>query len=267
MQCIVINLDRSTDRLKEIAEEFERVDVRFIRLSAVDGRALSPEDMERLTPATSLWPHAITPSELGCYLSHRKCLEIIANGKEEYGAVFEDDVSFSPHIGRLLKDESWIPPSADLVKLETTSKTVLVGKLSEIADTHIRIGRLLSIHLCTGGYIISRSAAQKVLSLMEQVLVPIDNLIFDPNYDCFHSLKIYQVSPAVCIQRRRLGEHQESLIQLERRTQRTKRKGFAKLVKEVQRPFQKCARAMRGVFINVFTDQHWKPVKFDNKAR
>lgn len=264
MQCIVINLDRSTGRLQEIAAEFERIGVPFTRLSAVDGRTLSPADMERLIPATSLWPHAITPSELGCYLSHRKCLEIIAGGEGKYGAIFEDDVSFSPHIERLLKDTSWIPASADLVKLETTGKTVHLGELSQIADSHIRVGRLLSIHLCTGGYIISRSAAQKILSLMEQALVPIDNLIFDPNYDCFHSLKIYQVSPAVCIQRRRLGQHQTSLIQQERRTQRTKRKGFAKLARETQRPIQKCARAMRGVFINIFTNQHWRPVKFDN---
>ena len=112
----LINLDRSFNRLGQMAVRFSELGVAFERVEAIDGETLGTDAIS----AVRLHVRGLLPlsaSEVGCFLSHRKCWELIANGQQTHGCIFEDDILFSNRLSRFLSNSHWIPKDADVVKL------------------------------------------------------------------------------------------------------------------------------------------------------
>lgn len=193
MKCLVINLDRSIDRLVEITTEFARIGVSFERIAAVDARSDSLS-----FPAL---PH-LTKAEIACFLSHRKCWQIIADGADQYVAIFEDDAVLKGDAGPLLSNHDWVPPDADIIKLETMFGQVRLGRIASIGNGHA-VARLVGEHLGTAGYVISKGAAQRLLHRIKHLKEPIDLTLFSPNSFIFAINKTYQLVPALCVQSHR----------------------------------------------------------------
>ena len=92
----IINLDRDTERWRNIQRQFqggvksaEKKNIH--RLPAVYGKALSPKDLQ--TNATLLARAFCTPGMIGCYLSHRTFWQSVAEESTTvpYQIVLEDD--------------------------------------------------------------------------------------------------------------------------------------------------------------------------------
>ena len=190
MKCLVINLDRSTDRLIHVTSEFGRIGTTFERVPAVDA---SKEALNFPSAAH------LTKPEIACFLSHRKCWQIIVDGSDQYSAVFEDDVVFRSDAGPFLSDDNWVPRDADIVKVETFFGQVRLARLSSIGNGH-SIGRLVGEHLGTAGYVISKVAAQKLLQRTTHLKEPVDLALFSPNSMTCARNTTYQVTPALCAQ-------------------------------------------------------------------
>lgn len=199
MKLYVINLDRSKDRLEHISKIFKDENLNFNRVSAVDGRALEEDEFQRLTTKRN-WPKALTRTEVGCFLSHRKCLQLIAEGNDPYGAIFEDDIALSPNAAVFLKNWDWIPENTDIVKIDTAQTPCVVGPISKTLEKGYHLAPLLNKHYCTGGYIISKSAAQKLYELTALVTAPIDEIYFNPECAIMPLLHIEQMVPAITVQ-------------------------------------------------------------------
>lgn len=263
MKCYLINLDQSIDRLQQMEREFGRYGLTFTRIAAVDGRLLSPEELEAVTAPMRRWEIPMPPGEIGCFLSHRKCLEIIANGEDEFAAVFEDDIVLSNQSQNLLSSSDWIPADADIIKVETFNTVILLGESNKIQGTDCKYARLLSKHLCTGGYIVSRHAAKRILTFMDQISIPVDNLIFDPTYEMFATLNIYQVYPALCKQQGFI-----SLIEAERKTLRRqykRRPSFSGLViREIVRSYNRSSHILSPskLWTRLTSKKRWMRVHF-----
>ncbi len=263
MKCYVINLDRSADRLAHIQQEFARADVPFTRVEAVDGRLLTQEQLDALVDPVQRWEIRIPPSEIGCFLSHRKCLEIVATGQDAYGAIFEDDIALTHHARRLLTSADWIPEGADVVKLDTFKTVVLLDNFRKIPDSACQVARLYTKHLCCGGYIVSREAARRILQRMDTISVPVDNLIFDPAYELFSDLQIHQVTPALCAQ---IGL--ASLIEADRKQER--RRVIARpslpalIVREIARSYRRSSHILSPskLWTRLTTSKRWTKVPF-----
>jgi len=198
IKCHVINLDRSPDRLRHVARIFSELGLGFERVAAVDGGSLSDEEYQHLTSRLR-WPRELSRNEVGCFLSHRQCLRLIAEGDAPWGAVFEDDIEISPHIRCLLKDASWIPEGVDIVKLDTTNKRCTAGRprlITAGSGAPYRLGRLLSTHYGTGGYIVSKQCAKKLCTHMEYVRAPVDVVYFKPDFGLLRELNVQQMIPA-----------------------------------------------------------------------
>lgn len=103
MKCYLINLDRSVDRLSKMQSQFDSINISFTRVSGVDGKLLTAEQLAQITDAVQRWEIPLPASEIGCFLSHRKCIELIANGDDEYAAIFEDDVTLSAASAQFLR--------------------------------------------------------------------------------------------------------------------------------------------------------------------
>lgn len=244
----VINLDRSPDRLALMRETFAFLGLPFERLPAVEGAKLAPEEREAFLAGRGA--HLWLPGEIGCLLSHLAFWRRVATGTAPYAAVFEDDVRLSPHLPALLRDSGWVPPDADIVKLETSDQKIAVGGAWHAIDERFGARRLQSQHLRTAGYIVSRTAAQRLIDAFPQMAGPIDLVLFDPALPLFSSLTIYQLIPAVCRQiahtaddadRERIG----SVIQMDKAEQKATHKVrlplHRKVVREVLRPFRRRA--------------------------
>lgn len=263
MKCYLINLDRSPDRLEQMKAEFERLGLTFDRVPAVDGRLLSQEEIDAVTPSVRRWEIPIPPGEIGCFLSHRKCFEIIANGEDEYAAVFEDDIALSSQAQKVLSNCNWIPADADIIKVETFRTVILIDTPVEITGTKYKYARLLSKHLCTGGYIVSRNAARRMLAFMDQVSVPVDNLMFDPAYEMFANFKIYQVYPALCKQ---MGF--DSLIEADRKELRReyKKRPFlpGRIIREIKRFYNRSSHILSPAkqWTRLTSKKRWMRVQF-----
>ncbi|MDM7852774.1 glycosyltransferase family 25 protein [Pseudochrobactrum kiredjianiae] len=263
MKCYLINLDRSKDRLAQMDVEFGRLGLSFTRVAAVDGRLLSQGELDAVTAPVRRWEIPMPPGEIGCFLSHKKCLEIIAQGEDDYAAVFEDDIVLSGQAQKILSDSDWIPADADLIKIETFNSVILLGESKKIQGTDCKYARLLSKHLCTGGYIVSRSAAKRMLQFMQQISVPVDNLMFDPQYEMFSSLNIYQIYPAICKQ---MGF--ESLIEADRKTLRKQykhRPSFPGLVvREIVRSYNRSSHILSPtkLWTRITSKKRWLRVSF-----
>lgn len=206
MKCLVINLDRSTDRLDRVTSEFARIGIAFERVPAIDA-SKGPLNI----PAA---PH-LTKPEIACFLSHRKCWEIIADGADQHVAVFEDDVVFRCDASLFLSGDSWVPLDADIVKVETFFGHVRLARLFSLGNGH-SLGRLVGEHLGTAGYVISKRAAQKLLVRTAHLKEPVDLALFSPNSMICARNTTYQVTPALCVQQQFLsGQNMApSLIQM-----------------------------------------------------
>ena len=180
MKCLVINLDRSPDRLAHITAEFARIGVAFERIVAIDAR--DHPDLV-LQPQHAMYAiRHLSRSEIACMHSHRACWSIIARDDAPYGAIFEDDMVFSAKAGALLADARWIPADADAIKLETFfSKTMIQRKRTPVGHG-FSVFRLRRSHMGTGGYVLSRQMARDLLEATAQTNAAADDLVFNPAF-------------------------------------------------------------------------------------
>jgi glycosyl transferase, family 25 len=199
MKCLVINLDRSRDRLAHMTAEFARIGIAFGRVAAIDARE-RPDLASMPLRARHTTPRRMTGSEIACLLSHKACWTIIAEGDDAHGAIFEDDVVFSAEAGALLADTSWIPANADVVKLETFFKRTTIARKRIAAGHGFSLSRLHGLHIGAAGYVLSRQAARDLLSATDDIGIPVDHLVFNPKLATSSSKTIYQLVPALCLQ-------------------------------------------------------------------
>lgn len=205
MKCLVINLDRSTDRLAHMTEQFARIGVAFERVPGIETPDGSRVILQRLTRA-----------EICCFLSHRRCWQIIADGTDRYGAVFEDDIFFSSDAGPLLADDGWVPRDADLVKLETYFVPVRLGRKRTPIGNGYSVVRLVGQHVGAAGYVISKAAARTLLKRTKRINGAVDDALFSPTLMTCARNTIYQLMPAPCAQAKFLGgDSPETLIQID----------------------------------------------------
>jgi glycosyl transferase, family 25 len=200
LKCYVINLDRSPQRLAGVSEQFDAAGVSFERVSAVDGELLPLETLAAVIVSRPDY-RPLTPSEIGCMLSHRAIWQHIATGTDSFAAIFEDDIHLAVSGANCLKEPSWIPPNSDLIKLEAYSQKVWIGRRHTSASANHSLARLWSTHWGTAGYIVSRHCAARLVKATNKFSVTADDILFNPRYAILRDTVIYQINPAICVQR------------------------------------------------------------------
>ena len=179
--------------------ELARAGVRFERIAGVDGTALSARTLDgfrRARPATE-W----LPGEIGCFLSHHEAWRRIASGEDDWAAVFEDDISVSPELGRLLAATDWIPGDADVIRLEANRAMRLSGGRAIPSVPRRRLFLARSGTSGAAGYLLSRRAAAELIEAPPALHTAADLFLFKPKLSpVAKTLRRYQVVPALCVQ-------------------------------------------------------------------
>ncbi len=202
----VINLDRSVDRLSFMTQQLDELGVSFSRISAVDGKMLSSEERRSLEPSVfslsrAAFPRSLSAAEVGCFLSHRKCWEAIANSDEDWGLIMEDDIILSPSATPFLKDPSWIPDGVDIVQLYIVDDT-WTAKVSPqkyiVQGTNYHLSHPLKpTPVGSLAYVISHKATLLAMSLSKKLIAPIDEFLFSPHLQFARTFPVWRLNPAI----------------------------------------------------------------------
>lgn len=93
-EVFVINLDKDTDRMKNIDTNFKRYGIKYTRVSGVYGKLLSESVINNVT-TSKCRNYLCNKSIIGSGLSHLKVLEIISKRRAGFYMVCEDDINFT----------------------------------------------------------------------------------------------------------------------------------------------------------------------------
>lgn len=274
MDCYLINLDRSKDRFQWIRRQTRAAGIALRRVSAVDGKTLSAEEVGRWERVRH-GRYGMGPGEFGCFLSHRRAWEMVIERKEPWAFIAEDDIHFSAAAKRFIAAADWIPADADIVKAETAKQRVWLSAAPiETAFGH-RLHYLQSAHGGSAGYFVSRHAAQRLIAYTETFCSTLDQLLFNPQLGIAQRFRIYQIDPAICIQDWCLGsEHEQglgSLLVAERQqfhgsASARCRTGAARAWYKITNPLKKAGKAGMMMAANALGTHTVKKIGFDLPA-
>jgi glycosyl transferase family 25 len=95
---LLINLDRSPDRLEAATQVFANVGIEPQRVPGIDARLadLSEFPLDRKSFARNHGRSLIHPGEIGCYQSHLKALRVFLESGKPFGLILEDDTVPEP---------------------------------------------------------------------------------------------------------------------------------------------------------------------------
>lgn len=162
--CLVLNLDRSTDRLADITAQFLRIGIPFERIPAIDGRKPFPDHVRGfLQGKDGQFAASMQPGERGCYASHIAVWQRIASGA--YGAaalVCEDDIILPDDLREVLDEIVGKAPSGwDVIRLSSHAKRAVVSVVSLRAGRHLV--RYSRHPVYSGATLVSQAGARKLI--------------------------------------------------------------------------------------------------------
>lgn len=173
----LINLDSSTDRLAQASAELKKHGIEFERVSAVDGRQLDVQTYEfyNSQQANALMGRDLLGAEIGCYLSHKRCVGEFLASDYDYVIVVEDDLEIiSDLMVTVEKTIQWLEQNQKgwyLVNIGST-KRKLSKQLFQINQHQLL--KAYYFPVLTLGLVWSRKGAQVFQSELAQINAPID---------------------------------------------------------------------------------------------
>jgi glycosyl transferase, family 25 len=163
MRAVVINLDRSQDRLAAMSQEFSRVGLGFDRFRAIEGTDLPANVRPYFCDASGGVISPLRAGEIGCYASHLAVWQRIAAG--EYGAsalVCEDDMRLPDNFASILAASLAAAPAGwDLIRFSPRTKRAVVP-VCTIVDGYSLV-RYSHQPASAAAYLLSQEGARKLL--------------------------------------------------------------------------------------------------------
>jgi glycosyl transferase family 25 len=189
----VINLNKSTNRLKNITDNLNGLGLSFNRFSAIYGKELTNDEINENTNYLCrklLCNHGI----VGCAMSHRKLWQqLIDDNNATSYLILEDDVILNQTSVDLIKklDDLQVSENIDIISLY--GKLSLKHKPIHYIDD-ITVGTEL-FPITTTAYMITKSGAQKMLSSINKITYHIDIEMAIKTY--FNGIKYYVTNPYI----------------------------------------------------------------------
>lgn len=179
MKTFIINLDRSIERMECMQRLALDLDLDYERVRAVDGAMLDPVT-RRLHEETAV--HPPSNGELGCFLSHQECWRKVIVGQDEVVLILEDDVVSLPAGRDVLAQAGALARQVDIVRLEGHWARVWGDRRGIPLSAGHQAIKLRSGAIGTGAYLVSKTAARKLLELHPCYHRPIDLTLYsNPN--------------------------------------------------------------------------------------
>lgn len=178
----LINLDDSTDRLAAATHELDKQGIEFLRISAFDGRNVTPTSITDYDEKKALayMGRVLLGGELGCYFSHLNSAKQFLATDFDYAVVLEDDMvirsDLQACIQQIVSSLNQSGKLWDLVNIGANKR-----KIFTVVDT-IENHQVLHAHyfpMTTTGLLWSRQGAAKFVSEHSRIYAPVDNFFRD----------------------------------------------------------------------------------------
>lgn len=183
-----------------MTKKFDDLGLCFERIDATDGRVLSEEQRAQFAqqrPRANGW----LPGAIGCFTSHYQAWKNIAEGTEDFGVVFEDDLHIATTLPALLRSIGPHLDAIDVVHLEATKHRVLLDQSDAVDLATLRLVRVKSEIWGAGAYILSKRVAAMLLAEPVKHHSPTDFFLFDRGTSVMaRKLRVFQTIPALCVQ-------------------------------------------------------------------
>ena len=127
---LFINLNRSIDRYKNILHQLENINIKKIRIEAIDGKNENVNNIIKLIKTE----RNLNNYEIACTLSHIKAINYINNLIGDYFLIVEDDVNFhsclkfNEDLEKIIND----CPDFDILMLNKTTLNILSDKYTRL---------------------------------------------------------------------------------------------------------------------------------------
>lgn len=159
---LLINLDRSPDRMAFMARQLDELGLTFTRLPATDAAAITEADFNRLA---NTYMRPLSRSEVGCFISHMRAWQHCAD-IDRPTLVLEDDVFLSEKLPAFLSEFAKLE-TLGIVNLETRGMDKWVARepFAKLAQSDVQLYRLYIDRGGAGGYIVMPSAARELLEI------------------------------------------------------------------------------------------------------
>jgi len=193
MRVVVINLDKSRDRMKKISENLNNLNVPFQRFSAIYGKDLNKSQIKENTTLmcrSFLCNFGI----IGCAMSHVTIWKEFLNSEDDYICVMEDDAIISEKFPKLLSDVDTIYQNTNFNFLSL----FCLGLCSFSKDVRVNEYTLAKslFPLSAVCYILSKKGAKRILEFIDKINYNIDYMIAYQHF--FKGLDYYYLkSPAI----------------------------------------------------------------------
>lgn len=199
----VINLKRSPERRRTMAERLETLGLAHTFVDAVDGRAKDYRDHPFYDRRTRLRWHGrdLLSTEIACLLSHRLVYQQALDDERPAALLLEDDVVIAPDFPQTVRAVMEIPAAWDMIRFLDDAKTQKRSRAIAPVYGEYWLARLLSTPGGGHAYLFNRKAACRLLELSEKAWQPIDVLF---GYTWRTGLETYAVIPAPVWQDKKL---------------------------------------------------------------
>ncbi len=191
IKILIINLDRSKERLAYQEGQSAKCGLVFTRLRAVEPNDFSDETFGNLCER---WERPMLREEVAGFLSHVSAWQYVQQSNAP-ALILEDDVVWSCNIANALGALSKME-DIDYVTLEVRGRRKLVSRSKTGITKHLNLIRLYQDRSGAAGYVLWPSGAKKLLNRYAKNEVALADAFICRAYD----LKAFQVEPACIIQ-------------------------------------------------------------------
>lgn len=178
----LINLETNPKRLSAARAELERAELAFTLVPAVDGRTFTPSDIENYNvwKAKLIFGRPLFSGEIGCFLSHMKCLQKFVESDAKYALVLEDDVSLSASakdtlekVLQMAEEEKF--PEWDAINFGNKGKSKYAGGCQPIQNCSNALLRTYLFPVNAHAILWSKAGAKEFLSKCHDIYLPVDH--------------------------------------------------------------------------------------------
>jgi GR25 family glycosyltransferase involved in LPS biosynthesis len=227
INCMIIHLDRAVTRKAHVSQMRDALPFPSEIVSAIDAVAGEPQNSGfgnyQSKLFNPLYPQSLSPAEVACFRSHRKCWQRIVDEDLDAAFILEDDVEFDPDFFfRAVNLAIHVVQQGDFVRFPQKQRQIRGDTLAQDGD--IRLTLPARIELGMIAQIVTKEAAKRLLQ---------NTSVFDRPVDCFlqmpwkHGARVLSVWPSGV---------KEVSDQLGGSTINHKVFGLTKLKREINRP-------------------------------
>ena len=184
MNIVVISDKNNEVRRQNIIKEFSNNDLDFKFFDAIMANKMSKEELA----TKSIKDTFLSPSEIGCALSHCGVYEEFLKSNEKSIMICEDDIYFTEYFNydSLLKIKEFLEET-DEPRLVVLQKSIYHHKCIRSLRNNVNLYSTRNA-FCTHGYMINRAAAINIKEIQKPVRFEIDAFKF---YYWLNACKLY----------------------------------------------------------------------------